>query len=648
VKVKEQLSLLEHNSRINIFKLLDQSRRIEDYINEDYSCFENKFLHDFIKSHKNENRILIQEPLPENISAGKNSYVYDAHTYHTKVPPQAIEKLIAYYTKPGDLVLDPFCGSGMTGVAALQKERTPILIDLSPASTFISYNFLTPLDGKKYINAVVEILNDLKSDEINLYGTYCRTCKKIIPMEYMVWSYGLICNFCNKEFILWDVARDEKKDVRESKIKKEFECPHCMNLVQKSKLKRTKPYPVQIGYNCCHKNGLQETKVIPDSYDLEKVSKEKISFNGIWYPSNRLPIGVNTKQAINHGFDTIDSLYTHRNLYSVAKLWDTAKKWPDKEISLKLLFTITSLYQRVTRLSEFRFWGGSGNIANYNIPMIFNEQNVFKVFYRKAKTIQRYFDSARKGKNTRFCISTQSATDLKNIPELSIDYVFTDPPFGGNINYSEMNFLWESWLDIYTNNKFEAIVNRVQNKGVVEYQELMTNAIKEIKRVLKPNGWLTLVFHNSSSKIWQSIQQSILDSGFSIIRAHTLDKQHGTFKQFVSDNAVGYDVMLHCQPIRNDSPLISIVDKEIKIKKFIKDKLLSKTNEFILQYLHVNRESEIDIRKLFSLWLGENIENGKKVNIDYDKFRNLVNKIISSDREIKQKFVEFSRDGFEI
>src|SRR5436305_1606802 len=57
-------------------------------------------------------------PFEGDIRAGKNTYVYDAHTYHTKVPPNGIAQLIEYYTQPGDTVLDPFCGSGMTGVAA--------------------------------------------------------------------------------------------------------------------------------------------------------------------------------------------------------------------------------------------------------------------------------------------------------------------------------------------------------------------------------------------------------------------------------------------------------------------------------------------------------------------------------------------------
>src|SRR6218665_2767225 len=82
-----------------------------------------------------------------NIIAGKNTYVYDAHTYHTKVPPEGIKELIRHYTKEKEIVLDPFCGSGMTGIAALELNRKSILSDLSPAAVFIASNLTTPIDS---------------------------------------------------------------------------------------------------------------------------------------------------------------------------------------------------------------------------------------------------------------------------------------------------------------------------------------------------------------------------------------------------------------------------------------------------------------------------------------------------------------------
>ena len=115
----------------------------------------------------------VEHPFAENIRAGKNTYVYDAHTYHTKVPPEGIAKLIEYYTEPGDLVLDPFCGSGMTGVAAGNLSRKALLSDLSPAATFIAKQLNTPVDSQEYLRAVRQLVQSAVELEAQLYSTPC-------------------------------------------------------------------------------------------------------------------------------------------------------------------------------------------------------------------------------------------------------------------------------------------------------------------------------------------------------------------------------------------------------------------------------------------------------------------------------------------
>jgi 16S rRNA G966 N2-methylase RsmD len=583
-------------------------------------------LAEFAASHPQTDEPRITGPFPESLIAGKNTHVYDAHTYHTKVPPEAIAPLIEYYTRPSELVLDPFCGSGMTGVAALRTERRPILIDLSPAATFIAMNYVSPVSARVYMRAVDDILVSVKDEELELYETRCRKCGKLVPMEYTVWSYGLLCQFCSQEFVLWEVARDEHPDVRESKIKTEFDCPHCGRPLEKRKLQRTRLYPVQVGYWCCH-GGLQEVKSALDEFDFQVISASNRAGvpGALWYPQAKLPPGINTRQAIGHGFTTVDALYTARNLRAVARLWDIARRWPDDDISAKLMFTVTSLYQRVTRLSEFRFWGGSGNIANYNVPMIFNEQNVFKVFERKAKTIRNHLATWDERPREPFCISTQSATDLAAIPDNSIDYIFTDPPFGGNINYSEMNYLWEAWLDDFTDTAHEAIINRVQGKTIDDYRGLMTQALSEMRRVLKPGRWLTLVFHNSSADVWSAIQAALRGSDFQIEKTQTLDKRHGTFKQFVSENAVGYDLMIHCQKRPEEVSRARLTQvsttSAASVVTFVRRLLEQDPDGFVIHYLHVKRNDELDSRKLYSLWIKDRMESGEAVDLDYQEFQ---------------------------
>ncbi len=606
-----------------------------------YTTGQNPFLSAFAKKYKHSKGR--DAPLfDKDIVAGKNTYVYDAHTYHTKVPPEAITQLLLHYTGEGDLVLDPFCGSGMTGVAALELKRKVILIDLSPAAGFITYNYLTPVNPVIYEDAVQRILESCAEDEQALYSTTCRQCGSTIPIEYMVWSYGAVCPSCGQEFNVWDVARDEKPSVKESRIKAAFSCPYCCASLQKNRLQRTKLYPIEVGYKCCG-SMQKEVRAAPNAEDLSRLGQ--IEQNGIpealWYPSDRLPEGVNTRQAMNHGMDSIDKLYTIRAVWAVARLWDLAKRWPEHDVRMKLLFTVTSLYKRVTKLSEFRFWGGSSNTANYNVPMIMNEQNVFKVFRRKAKTIVNYLRSAADVNRREFCISIQSATSLVQIPDNCIDYIFTDPPFGGNINYSEMNFLWEAWLQCFTYNAEEVVINRVQRKSLEEYQALMTKALGEMYRVLKPNRWMSMAFHNSSAKVWDALYRSIIDSGFVLIGTQILDRKHATLKQLVSDNAVGYDVVLHCKKYAVDrrKTVRSSTNGVESVKSFIKQAIKDQPEDYVVKYLHVKREKEIDYRKLYSRWLCERISKNQVIDVNFEIFRNEARELFQANVGLKARLL---------
>lgn len=574
-------------------------------------------------------------PYLGHISAGKNTYVYDAHTYHTKVPPEGIEMFINYYTDKGDVVLDPFCGSGMTGIAAQRQGRKVLLSDLSPAATFIADNLNSPVNADEYMYAVKTLLEKGKDVERSLYSTICRECGKRVNVLYTVWSYGAVCPSCNHEFVIWDVAKDERKLVKESKILSEFNCPFCKTSLRKRSLERTKLYPVVIGYKCCTKS-LKErvhSLSVADKKFLKNLTYDAIP-STLWYPKEQFPIGVNTKQPIAAGIDSIDKAYFPRALYAYAYLWDEASKWPDKAIRKKLLFTLTSLYQRITKFSEFRFWGGSSNTANYNVPHIINEQNVFRTFERKAKTIYLYFQSEGIFEDNCCYVNVYSACDLHHIPDHSIDYIFTDPPFGANINYSEMNFIWESWLQQRTDPTEEAIVNRIQGKDASDYGRLLTQAFTEMGRVLKNGAWLTVMFHNSSDKIWRELQASIANAGFEIKGALTFDKKHGTFKQFVSDNAVGYDLVLNCQAVSQAHGVkeVSKADGYQEIKAFFEEHIEQiMQRDYIVHYEHVNRSDEFNFRKLYSEWLSSTIGR-EKIMVDFEQFRRIIQKEISMKR----------------
>ncbi|MBY3333981.1 hypothetical protein HFN98_25670 [Rhizobium laguerreae] len=560
----------------------------------------------------------ISSPATGGISAGKNTYTYDAHTYHTKVPPQGIAEVVKKYLPSGGTVLDPFGGSGMTGVAARSLGNDVIINELSPAASFIASRFMASVDPTEFADTIESIRQEVEPIAKKLYTTTCRECSKVADIQYTVWSYVVGCNSCATRFPLWDHCRKYGRTVREHKILSEFECPGCNAHLKKSQLPRYDVVPVLVGYKCCGKTIKEHPPTETDLSLIEEIESTVPPLPG-FFPADALPDGVNLNQPKRHGLTSIDKFYTHRNLVMLSYLWQAIHRVKDTELAASAAFVFTSLYQRVTRLSDYRFWGGSGNTARFNVPHIFNEANVLVTFLRKARSIQDHLETTAPKYGGRSVVHTGSATSMSFLPDSSVDLIFTDPPFGANINYSEMNFLWESWLGAFTDAKDEAIVNKFQQKDELAYGDLMEASLSECYRVLRDGHWLVLVFMNSSEKIWSQLQRAISNSGFHIERVDIFDKQHGTSKQFVSDNTAGCDLMLHCRKM-SDAPVNrAMPEQAVSVETFLRERPGPLP---MLPFLHIEREEEVDHRQLYSEWLASNILR-KSETMDFAKFRRI-------------------------
>ena len=216
----------------------------------------------------------------------------------------------------------------------------------------------------------------------------------------------------------------------------------------------------------------------------------------------------------------------------------------------------------------------------------------------------------------------------------SIDFIFTDPPFGGNINYSEMNRLWEAWLGEFTDTSNEAIVNRVQGKSVSDYEGLMKRSLSECYRVLRPGHWMLLVFMNSSRNIWDALRKAVHKAGFIIERLDIFDKQHGTFKQFVSKNTAGFDLVLHCRkPL--SSKLANAKANEVTNEESITLFMARRNGDIpVTGFLHVVRENEPDLRRLYSEWLTYAFPKNHEL-VDFSTFCVLVEQISRAPLKIR-------------
>jgi hypothetical protein len=337
-----------------------------------------------------------------------------------------------------------------------------------------------------------------------------------------------------------------------------------------------------------------------------------------------MPNGYNTNQPKkSHNFTHIHHFYTKRNIYILSKLYDEINKIKDVKIRNKLIYAFTSMQLRssekcILGISNF-FHGGGGYVTtisgNLYIPALRVETNIINNFTRRIKKtnkVNKYKNLNQK--NSR--INLASATNLNNINDNSIDYIFVDPPFGENIMYSEINFMIDSWLKVLESNEKEAIINSVQNKDLSSYIKLMKNSFSEFYRILKPNRWITIEFHNSKASVWNGIQEALVKAGFIIAQVAVLDKKSGSFISNVSPGAVKNDLVINAY----------------KPKKEFEDKFLKNAGEGLeadfvkeqLKHLPVGANIERTEQMLYSKMLAHYVENGFKIKYDANNFYKLL------------------------
>ena len=187
--------------------------------------------------------------------------------------------------------------------------------------------------------------------------------------------------------------------------------------------------------------------------------------------------------------------------------------------------------------------GGGPLSGTLYVGSLITPPHVLKTFRRNASTIADSLIPPIDPQRGHI-ITTQASGSLPSIPDNSVDYIFTDPPFGYNFDYSELNFFWEGLLGVVTNQKNEAIVSTSQGKGLDEYRDLMGRSFSEFYRVLKPGRWLTVEFSNTKASVWNSIQTALTEAGFIVANVSALDKQQGSFKAVTTPTAVKQDLVI--------------------------------------------------------------------------------------------------------
>ena len=530
-------------------------------------------------------------PFAADVVEGKGNAFYKAHSYPTKVPHPAIMRFILHYTRPGDVVLDGFAGSGMTGVAAqacanpdprvrdaIEAElgadnvewgaRRAILGELGPSATFIAAGVNLPIDGNAFDRASQSLLDRFENEYGWMYKTTV-TLEKGKPFEahidYVVWSEVFTCPHCGSEVVFHDAAFSPVS----GRVDDEFCCPSCGAALEKRMLERrlvrertfdgdiverVELRPVRIAWRRRQETGRKHFDESDHSV-LDKV--RRLSVTG--FPSSALPLDalVHGTRLGPKGFKNVHHLWPDRSLAALAVLWTWTAEESDPLTRLALRFWIEQAIWGLSWMNRYQLVqhgkvGGSQvnrqMTGVYYVPSLVAECSVrynlegTSPARGKRRSLVKLWDSspASAGNVT---ITTGSSTAL-TVPDASVDYVFVDPPFGQNIPYSDLALVIEEWHRVTTSASEEATQDSFKRRGLDDYADLMRRCFAEFFRVLKPGRWMTVEFSNHSNDVWLRIQDALASAGFVVADTRVFDKDQLSYRQVTADNAVKHDLVI--------------------------------------------------------------------------------------------------------
>lgn len=417
-----------------------------------------------------------------------HSRIYKIHKYWARKPWYIVEKYINEYSKAGELVMDPFCGSGCTGLEAVINGRNFLGQDLNPTALQVTRGTLAnPVDTKSLIAEFEEITSKCRETIMALYVAdgRCDKCDGILNFKYInigpkfenAYSGGVYCPACKSRTIKRMLTENEVARMSESE-----------NLII--------------------------DKWVPQVDFPKKFYKDRFSYKGIL---------------------KVSDMYTKRNLYALSLLYDAVQQSSDENRELLMLaFTNTVLHVSKLKGENVRPLG----VNNYWVPDDYLEENVWFRFEDRFNNLLNAKKQQKKRIKEKLkqdisygTWDVQKKSALVEMGEECVDYFFTDPPYGDAIQYSELSYVWNAWLQKQYEIEQEIIINPVQNKGAKEFQDLLSLSLDNIYRALKTDRYFTLCFQNKNSDIWQAVISHCKQLGFKLIDISIYDTYGSPFNK---------------------------------------------------------------------------------------------------------------------
>ncbi|MCK4822552.1 DNA methylase, partial [bacterium] len=440
-------------------------------------------------------------------------------------------------------------------------SRRTVLNDLSPSATFITYNYNTPVDVYTFEREAKRILKEVEDECGWMYETLHTDGKTKGRIEYTVWSEIFICPNCTGEVVFLDEALDDET----KRVKDAFPCPNCGSELTKKKMDRcykttidpalkvTIRLPKRKASLIVYKVGKDRYEKVPDENDVKIIARiDKLPFPS-QFPTDRMmhaPDDVDCWgdkwRAGTASFSHVHHLFMPRALQVLSLLWQKANSYHDRRIKHMLHFFVEQAITGMNvqnRYGPHRYSQSNGAMPLvYYMPSQISEVAPWYVLGGKLKRLYKTFQNIRMFYGSCLLMTGSAARTFCH--DDSVDYIFTDPPFGNNIAYAELNFISESFHRNFTNMNPEAIESKGQGKGPTEYRQLMTSCFREAYRVLKPGRWMTVEFSNTKASVWNGIQTALTEAGFIVANVSALDKKQGSFNAVTNPTSVKQDLVI--------------------------------------------------------------------------------------------------------
>lgn len=482
--------------------------------------------------------------------------IYAMHKYWSRKPHNLVAEYISRFSNLGDVILDPFCGSGVTIIEGLSLNRRMIGLDINPIAVFITKTSLKHVDIRKLKEAYHHIQQQVLPAIKELYHTCCPNCGN---------------KQANVTHYIWD-----KNSIRQIWL----ECSNCNN----SKIVK-----------------------VPDENDI--LVAKNLDTQSFWYPNDILfeNSRINAKKNMK-----VSDLFTNRALIALSILIMEIEKLDDtpvKEVlrlcfsamlpqASNMVFVIKNRGKKAGTNYEDKIEVGSW-VIGYWVPSEHFEINVWRCFenrfkriikgvediYKKIpKNVESYQNGIEliKTHKTGYFVNVGTATDMPLASE-SIDYVFTDPPHGNRIPYLELSLMWNSWLKFSIDWNQEIIISesKERDKNIADYNKNLSLAINEIWRVLKPDKYMSIAFNSLDDATWYSLMSICFKAGFSLEEIKPLQYSAHSVVQDNRKNALKVDLVITFRKTESNQPF-----------QFFNINNLSRIENLIRTYLEINKYAQ--------------------------------------------------------